>query len=99
MASHLSSRQFQRGYLLEIPVLLFILLLALAILAPRLSLIGQKVMIGVAVLPIVYFLFYMIVAPGWVPGSTGRARRALRVALFIGLAAAIAAGAGGFILR
>lgn len=79
--------------------MLFILLLALAILAPRLSLIGQKVMIGAAALPIAFCLFYMIVAPGWVPGSTGLAWRALRVALFVGLAAAILAGAGAFILR
>jgi hypothetical protein len=99
MASHLSSRQFQRGYLLEIPLILFILLLALAILAPRLSPIGQKVTIGAAALPIVFCLFYIIVAPGWVPGSTGRACRDLRVALFVGLAAAILAGAGDFILR
>jgi len=71
--------------------MLIILLLALAILAPRLPLIGQKVLIGVAVVPIVFGLFYMIVAPGWVPGNSGRVRRALRMALFLGLAAAIVA--------
>jgi hypothetical protein len=79
--------------------MLSILVLALAILAPRLPVIGQKVLIGVAVVPIVFSLFYMIVAPGWVPGHSGRARRAWRVALFLGVAAAIVAGAGGFILR
>ena len=99
MASDPSSRDLQRGYLLEIPVMLIILLLALAILAPRLPLIGQKVLIGVAVVPIVFGLFYMIVAPGWVPGNSGRVRRAFRMAQFLGLAAAIVAGAGGDILR
>ena len=99
MASQLSPRQSQRGYLLEIPVMLFILVLALAILAPRLPLIGQKVLIGVAVVPIVFCLFYMIVAPGWVAGKSGRVRRAWRMALFLGVAGAIVAGAGGFIFR
>jgi hypothetical protein len=79
--------------------MLLILVVGLSILVPRLPLVGQKVMIGVAVLPIVFCLFYMIVAPGWVPGRSGRARRAWRVVVFLGLAAAIVAGAGGFILR
>jgi hypothetical protein len=79
--------------------MLFVLVIALAILAPRLPPIGQKVLIGVAVLPIVFCLFYMIVVPGWVPGKSGLLRRAWRMALFLGCASAIVAGAGGFILR
>jgi hypothetical protein len=79
--------------------MLFILVLAVAIVTPRLPLIGQKVLIGVAVIPIVFCLFYMIIAPGRVPGSSGRVRRALRVVLFLGVAAPIVAGAGAFILR
>jgi len=69
-------RHSQRGYLVEIPLMLIILVLALSLLAPRLPLIGQKVLIGVAVVPIVFCLFYMIVVPGWVPGSSIRPRRA-----------------------
>ena len=97
--SHLSARQSQRGYLLEIPLMLIILVLALAILTPRLPLIGQKILIGVAVIPIVFLLFYMIVTPGWAPGNSGRVRRVCRVVVFVGCAAAIVAGASGFILR
>jgi hypothetical protein len=99
MASRLPPRQPQRGYLLEIPVMLFIIVLAVAILAPRLPLIGQKVLIGVAVVPILFCLFYMIVAPGWMPGRFSLARRVWRVGLFLGCAAAIIAGVGAFILR
>jgi hypothetical protein len=79
--------------------MLLILVLALAIIAPRLSLIGQKVLIGLAVVPILFCLLYMIVVPGWLPGSSGRARLLWRVALFLGFAAVIIAGAGAFILR
>lgn len=79
--------------------MLFILLLALAILAPRLPLIGQKILIGLVVVPILFCLFYMIVVPGWVPGSSGRTRLVWRAALFLGCAALIVTGAGAFILR
>jgi hypothetical protein len=94
------SPQFQRGYLIEIPIMLIILVVVLAVLMPRLPLNGQKALIGVAAVPILFFLLYMIVAPGWMPrGTSGRAVRLLRVALFLACAAAIVAGAGAFILR
>jgi hypothetical protein len=94
-----SPRQSQRGYLLEIPIILFVLLIGLSLLMPRLSLIGQKIAIATAAIPIVFCLFYMIVAPGWVPGTHRRAPRVLRVTLFLGCAAAIVTGVGAFILR
>src|ERR1700680_3560664 len=98
MAS-LSPRRFQRGYLLEIPVMLFIIVLALSVLVPRLPFNGQKVLLGIAAVPIVFCLFYMIVTPGWVPGTSARGGRVWRVALFLGCAAVIVAGVGAFILR
>jgi hypothetical protein len=94
-----SPRQFQRGYLLEIPIILFVLVIALSLLMPRLSLIGQKIAIGIAAIPIVFCLFYMIVAPGWVPGTHRRTGLILRMTLFLGCAAAIVVGVGAFILR
>jgi hypothetical protein len=80
-------------------MIFFLLVIVVAIVMPRLPSSGQKALIGIAVVPIVLCLFYMIVAPGWVPGSSGRAPRALRMALFAALAAAIVVGAGDFILR
>jgi hypothetical protein len=99
MANSLSPRQFQRGYLLEIPIVLFIFVVVLSVLMPRLPLNGQKVLIAISAVPIVLCLFYMIVAPGWVPGTSGRGHRAWRLALFLGCAAAIVAGVGAFIAR
>jgi len=97
--NNLSSRDFQRGYLLEIPIILFVLLIALSLLMPRLSLIGQKIAIGIAAIPIVFCLFYIIVAPGWVPSTHRRTGLILRMTMFLGCAAAIVTGVGAFILR
>lgn len=79
--------------------MLFILVVVLSVLMPRLPLNGQKVLLAIAVIPIVFCLFYMVVMPGWVPGTSGRGRRVWRVALFLGCAAAIVVGVGAFILR
>jgi hypothetical protein len=99
MKPNSSPRRSQRGYLLEIPVILFVLVIALSLLVPRLSLIGQKIAIGIAAIPIVFCLFYVIVAPGWVPGTHRRGLGVWRVALFLGCAAAIVTGVAAFILR
>jgi hypothetical protein len=94
-----SPRRFQRGYLLEIPIILFVLVIVLSLLMPHLSLIGQKIVLGIAVIPFVFCLFYMIVAPGWVPGTDRRGLSVWRLVLFLGCAAAIVTGVGAFILR
>lgn len=99
MNSRASPPQFQRGYLFEIPIILFLLVVVLAIVMPRLPPSGQKALVGVAAVPIVFCLFYMIVAPGWMPGQSVAWRLAWRAALFLGCAAAIVAGVAAFILR
>ncbi|MFA7399255.1 MAG: hypothetical protein WCZ98_02125 [Sideroxydans sp.] len=66
------SRQLQRGYLLEIPILFVVVLVVLSILLPELPPLGQKILIGIAALPILFALFYMIVIPGWTPEHSGR---------------------------
>ena len=95
----MSAAQFQRGYLVEIPIILFRLMVVLAIVMPRLPLAGQKALIGIAAVPIVFCLFYMIVAPGWMPGESVARRHIWRIALFLGCAAVVVLGAGSFILR
>jgi hypothetical protein len=81
--------RFQRGYLYEIPLLLLVFVLALALILPRLSVFGQKVLIGVSIVPILYCLFYLIVRHGWIASRIQRNRRHVRLAIF--LACAIAA--------
>ena len=68
----LSSRQFQRGYLLEIPILLVVVIIIVSTIFPKLPPLGQKILIAIAAVPILFALFYMIVIPGWTPGYGGR---------------------------
>ena len=70
--NRLSSRQLQRGYLLEIPILFILVVVILSVLLPNLPPWGQKIAIAIAAVPILFFLFYMIVIPGWMPSDKGR---------------------------
>jgi membrane protease YdiL (CAAX protease family) len=72
--NNLSSRKFQRGYLLEIPILLVVVIVVLAVLLPNLRPGGQKFLIAIASVPILFALFYMIVTPGWTPSNKARLR-------------------------
>jgi hypothetical protein len=71
-------RKGQGGYLLEIPLLLFIILIVVVVLIPYLSIGGRKILISIAAVPVLFALYYMIVIPGWTPyrrnrlGPTGR---------------------------
>ena len=67
-----SSRQLQRGYLLEIPILFMVVVIVMSIVIPKLPPLGQKIAFVIAAIPILFFLFYMIVIPGWTPGYEGR---------------------------
>jgi hypothetical protein len=93
------SRRSQRGYLLEIPLILLALVLALVLIMPRLPVMGQKVLLGVGTVPTLMGLYYLIVLPGWTPGTVLRGRAAWRMALFLGCAAAIVAAVCAFMLR
>ena len=68
----LSSRRLQRGYLWEIPFLFTLVVVGLSALLPHLPPWGQKIAIAIAAVPILFFLFYMIVIPGWMPSDEGR---------------------------
>ncbi len=98
MTNNKSPRRSQCGYLLEIPIILFILVIVLSFVIPRLPLIGQRLVIAISAIPIGLCLFYMIIVPGWAPGSHRRGISAWRVALFLGCAAVIATGVGAFVL-
>ncbi|MGO9374141.1 MAG: hypothetical protein ACLQBD_18890 [Syntrophobacteraceae bacterium] len=62
------------GYLMEIPILLFMMILALTILIPHFSSLGRRILLGIAAVPILFALFYMIVIPGWMPSDKARLR-------------------------
>lgn len=83
------SRQCQRGYLLEIPILFVLAVLILSVALPNLPPLGQKILIALFAIPILFFLYYMIVVPGWMPGDTGRLRPPWNMILFLIVAAAI----------
>jgi hypothetical protein len=82
----------QCGYLLEIPILLVLTALGVAFLLPQMSPVGRKILLGIAVLPVVFCLFYMIVTPGWQPNSGGRLKPPWRLLGFLLLAAGIVVG-------
>ena len=93
-------RRIQRGYLFEIPLILAVLFLALALILPRLPGLGRKILLAVATVPTLVCLFYLIVLPGWAPGTPLRGRpAAYRLALFLACAAATVAAVAVFILR
>ncbi|HEX4325819.1 MAG TPA: hypothetical protein VH105_03325 [Burkholderiales bacterium] len=86
---HRSWRRLQRGYMLEIPILLMVVVLVVALVLPHLPPLGRKIFLGVAAVPVLFFLFYMIVIPGWTPGSAGRLRAPWNWLVFLLLAGAI----------
>ena len=80
-------------------MMLLMLLIVLSLVVPRLPSAGRKIVIAISVIPVVFCLFYMIAAPGWVPGNGGRGLGVWRIVLFLGSVTAIVAGVGIFILR
>ena len=67
-----TSPQSQRGYLLEIPILFMVVVIVMSVVVPELPPLGQKIAFIIGALLILFFLFYMIVIPGWTPGYAGR---------------------------
>lgn len=92
------ARWRQRGYLLEIPILLMVVGMVVALLLPHLAPVGRKVLISIAALPVLFCLFYMIVIPGWTPNASGRLKPPWSVLAFLLLAALIVTGVVMFVL-
>lgn len=57
------------GYLLEVPLIVMVVTVLLAVLLPKLPLWGAKILAGVGALLLTACFYYMIVTPGWQPGS------------------------------
>jgi hypothetical protein len=80
-------------------MVLLALFLALALILPRLSVFGQKVLLGVTIVPILYCLFYVIVRPGWTAARIQRGHASGRLALFLACAMAAIVLVAWFIHR
>jgi hypothetical protein len=83
--------RIQRGYLLEVPILLAVVVIVVAVVFPNLPRYGQKIFLGVAAIPVLFCLYYMIVIPGWSPHGGGRLRPPWSWIVFGLVAAAIIA--------
>ena len=95
----LPSRRRQYGYLFEIPLLLLVAVLGVSFLFPHLSPVGRKNLIGIAALPILFCLYYMIVIPGWTPNHSGRLKPPWNLLAFLLLAAMIVTGVVMFVVE
>ena len=83
VAPRLPARTLQRGYLLEIPLLIAT--------APVLPPVGQKVLLCLVAAAIMFGLYYMVVVPGWMPGDKARLRPPWNRVVFLALAAVVVA--------
>jgi hypothetical protein len=85
-----SATQFsQRGYLLEIPILVVVALVVLSVLMPVLPPLGQQVLVCLVAAVVLFGLFYMIVIPGWMPTDTHRLRPPWSILVFLLVAAVV----------
>ena len=82
-SNNLSLHSSQRGYLLEIPILLVMVIVVASIILPKLPPQGQKILIALAAIPILFFLYYMIVIPGWMPNDTSRLKPPWNLVVFL----------------
>ena len=95
----LPPRRHQYGYMLEIPMLLVVVALGVAFLLPHLSSVGRKILVGIAALPVLFCLYYMIVIPGWQPDTSGRLKPPWNLLVFLQLAAMIVFGVVIFVVN
>ena len=87
----------QRGYLMEIPLILAVVVMGVFILLPMLPPLGRKVLMVVAAFPVLFCLYYMIVIPGWRPNPS-RLGPKVRIVIFAGVVVGVVAGVLMFVL-
>ena len=95
----MNSRHSQSGYLMEIPLIMVVVGVLLAIAIPNLpSALGKGVLV-VGALVWIGGLYYMIVIPGWQPGNRSHMRRVWKLTLFFVLAGLLSFAVGSYVLR
>lgn len=85
--------------MLEVPLLLAVTGIALAVLLPRLPPVGQKVAVAVCLFPVLMGFYYLLVIPGWTLERGSDPRVFWRLATFLVLAGLLTASALFFILQ
>ncbi|GFO56373.1 hypothetical protein GMSM_33800 [Geomonas sp. Red276] len=74
--------QSQAGYLMEVPILLCLVAVSLALIIPHLSTFGRKIAVSIAAFPVLFCLYYMIVIPGWRGGERASLGPVMRWVIF-----------------
>ncbi len=87
----------QRGYMIEIPLIVVAMAVLASIILPKLPPLGQKITAVLAALVFIAGAFYMIVIPGWQPDAK-RLRWPWNWVVFIPVALVIAFVAGMFVV-
>jgi len=77
---------------MEIPILLVLIIIVSVIVIPQLSPFGQKILLSIAVVPVLFALFYMIVIPGWMPSDKARLKWPWNWLVFLTIAILIVMG-------
>jgi hypothetical protein len=87
----------QSGFLLEIPLLMMLAGVLMAVLLPHLPAVPGKILVGVGAMAFTAGCYYLLIIPGWRPDAASRPRRPWNWIVFLALAAAIGLAAVGYI--
>lgn len=89
----------QAGYLMEIPLIMVLVGVVLAILVPVLPSVPGKIVMVAGGLVWIVGSFYMWVIPGWLPGESHRMNRNLRLAGWLATTLIIAVVVGSLLFE
>ena len=89
----------QRGYAMEVPLVMAVVGVAVAMVLPMLPDWLGKLVLVIGALVWLRGLHYMLLTPGWLPGATPGPGRIVRVAVFLVMAALICLGVVANILN
>jgi len=92
----MTSRRAQRGYMIEIPIIVAVILVIAMTVVPNLPPLGQKIAVALTALVFIAGAYYMIVIPGWQPGAK-RLRWPWNWVVFIPVALLVALVAAAFV--
>ncbi|HYL89632.1 MAG TPA: hypothetical protein VEU32_12815 [Burkholderiales bacterium] len=92
----MTSRGAQRGYMIEIPIIVVVILVIAMAVVPSLPPLAQKIVAALTALALIAGAYYMIVIPGWQPGAK-RLRWPWNWVAFIPVALLIALVAAAFV--
>lgn len=81
-----NSRERQRGFLLEVPLILTVVAILLIIAVPQLPEPFGGMLAAVGAMVLIAGLYYLIVIPGWRPTAEQQSGKAVILAKFVGAA-------------